>query len=363
MVVLPQDRSLFPISLRRLGIAIVYCLFSVYFFASYAVPPLRNFEVSFASSLASGIVQRINNTENGELDVVRHHPLNIVVNPLKGSFAVSSFQHIARNWNRSTTYEDILQLTTPLESPHSTQTQSKRRKVLIIHCLPKMASTTLRRACWENLRATCGVVSLKRDPMGYSNMNDLSQLISKCNKTHHFCVMGGHVNSENFPNMRENNVSSSPAHFEFIHLFPFRNFDDWSRSALKQIFVGHSDAGCETTNDRLDSCASFLELDYSKYSKPAVAGMIRGQGNFNLNMLHHDNETHIGSIHHYFLYNSSQLLPTLVQMSNHFHLPMLPYIDMKYKQKREEGICSDLILQKFHDCFDEKLANELMSII
>mmetsp|Transcript_1407 Transcript_1407/g.3120 ORF Transcript_1407/g.3120 Transcript_1407/m.3120 type:complete len:360 (-) Transcript_1407:49-1128(-) len=357
MAVLQQDRSIFPHSLRKLGIVTAYCLLSVYFFANFASLPLRSFEVQFASPVAAGTVRRINNTENGELDVFEH-PLKVVVNPLKGKFAVSTFQQITRNWNRSSTYEDILQLTTPLESFHSTQTHFKRRKILIMHCLPKMASTTLRRACWENLRSTCGVVSPKRDPMGYFSMKDLSRLISKCDRTHHFCVMGGHVNSENFPNMRQNNVSSSLTNVEFVHLFPFRNFDNWSRSALKQIFVGHSDAGCRTTYNRLDSCSSFLELDYSKYSKPAISGMIRSQGNVKLNVSKRENATQIDPIHHFLLYNSSQLLPTLIQLSFLFKLPMLPYIEMKYKHRREEGTCADLILRKFHDCFDDKLANE-----
>ncbi|KAL3806351.1 hypothetical protein ACHAXA_007692 [Cyclostephanos tholiformis] len=205
-----------------------------------------------------------------------------------------------------------------------------------------MASTTLRRACWENLWRTCNVVSPKRDPMGYSDAKDLVALIEKCEDTTHFCVKGWHYHAQNFPP----NVTTSQSHpIAFIHMFPFRKFDDWAASAIKQIFAAHSETGCNNIAKRLETCEGWLELDFVKYSKRNLARMLKIK----------NSRRRQSYEHHFFLYDFSLVQPTLDRLSRSYQVPMLQFLDMQYKRMRQNGTCTSQTIEKFHECFDDEL--------
>ena len=171
----------------------------------------------------------------------------VVEDPVAGSLAVSDWSHLSNAWGRNSSYADLFRST---KRTHVLPRQLHTERIaFVLHTHPKMASTTLRRACWENLRSTCNVASPKRDPKGYSDAADLASLVDECGSTHHFCVMGWHFDRNNFPNMTS---SSTAKLITFIHLFPFRRFDEWAASAMKQVFVGHSNAGCKDASSRLE---------------------------------------------------------------------------------------------------------------
>ena len=238
-------------------------------------------------------------------------------------FATTNWDHISKIWTSNSTYSDIWTSTQTVDALPSSLTQqsSKGRTLFILHNHPKMASTTLRRSCWENLRRTCDVVSRKRDQVGYSNANDLSSLIKKCKNTHHLCVMGWHYNAENFPDVTTSNQTLP---IRFIHLFPFRNFYDWSASAMKQVFVGHSKAGCNELDKRLETCdGGWLELDMNKYSKHTLKQMFFLKQQKSVDT------------HHFILYDYSQVQQTLSQLSKLCQVPMMPNLDMQYKSIRQ----------------------------
>lgn len=270
---------------------------------------------------------------------VSSYQLHVLKDVAGGEFAVSDWPQISRAWDSKSSFQDLLTVGTlasiKMQSPSN-------RIIFILHNHPKMASTTLRRACWENLRRTCNVVSPRRDPIGYSDANDLTALIEKCEDTAHFCVKGWHYHSQNFPS---NMTIYQSRPIAFIHLFPFRKFDEWAASATKQIFVGHSEAGCNEAAKRLEKCDGWLELDFAKYSKRNIARMIeikiqRGR------QLHE---------HHFFLYNFSHVQPTLARLSRLYQVPMMEYLDMQYKQIRRNGTCPIHTLERFHECFDDQL--------
>lgn len=273
------------------------------------------------------------------------YPIYIADDVVPGKFAVIDWDKLSSKWDSNSSYTDLLEDTTQvvdIRSSTKLQSNTPERIIFILHNHPKMASTTLRRACWENLRSTCEVVSPKRDPMGYSNSKHLASLIDKCDNTHHFCVMGWHFNPSNFPNVTT--ASSQP--INFIHLFPFRNFGDWAESAMKQVFVGHSEAGCDAAAKRLERCDGWLELDFAKYSKQALAqmlGIVKPLG---------QEQSHA---HHLLLYDYSQVQSTLAQLSRLYNVPMLSHLDLRHKETRQDGTCSGTTLKKFHDCFDEQL--------
>jgi len=260
-----------------------------------------------------------------------------------GPFVVYDWKDLTKKWGSKSSFSDLLigAMKTIDKLPSFELQLHSERIIFILHNHPKMASTTLRRACWENLKSSCGVMSPQRNPMGYSNTKDLAALISKCENTHHFCVMGWHFHPDNFPNA----TPSSSKPITFIHLFPFRNFDDWTTSAMKQIFVGHSEAGCNKVAKRLEKCDGWLELDYEKYSKHAMSKMLgiikqRAQQS---------------ATHHFLLYDYSQLNRTLAKLGHLYQVPMLRYLDMRYKQFRRDGSCPNKTLSRFHECFDERL--------
>ena len=241
-------------------------------------------------------------------------------------FATTNWDHISKTWTSNSTYSDIWTSTQTVDALPSSLTQqsSKGRTLFILHNHPKMASTTLRRSCWENLRSTCDVVSRKRDQVGYSNANDLSSLIKKCKNTHHLCVMGWHYNAENFPDVTTSNLTLP---MRYIHLFPFRNFYDWSASAMKQVFVGHSKAGCNELDKRLETCdGGWLELDMNKYSKHTLKQML------GLGFLKQQKSV---DTHHFILYDYSQVQQTLSRLSKIYQVPMMPNLDMQYKSIRQ----------------------------
>jgi hypothetical protein len=185
-------------------------------------------------------------------------------------------------------------------------------------------------------------VSPRRDPTGYSNAKDLAALLEKCEDTNHYCVEGWRYHKQNFPT---NITSYQSLPIAFIHLFPFRNFDDWAASAIKQIFAAHSEAGCNNVAIRLETCVGWLELDFAKYSKRNIARMLEIK----------DSRGGQSHVHHFFLYDFSLVRPTLDRLSLSYQVPTLQYLDMQYKQIRQSGTCPSQTIEKFHECFDDQL--------
>ncbi|KAL7537559.1 hypothetical protein ACHAWF_005807 [Thalassiosira exigua] len=269
----------------------------------------------------------------------------LVEDPVAGKFTLIDWNRLSKIWSSKTSYADLIKSSKSAEILPSNKTRSNAGRIIfILHNHPKMASTTLRRACWENLRTTCGVVSPRRDPLGYSNADDLASLMEKCENTHHFCVMGWHFHQHNFPNVTSSNQQRE---ITFIHLFPFRNFDDWAMSAMKQIYVGHEGAGCKEVAQRLERCHGWLELDFAKYSKLPLANMLGIM----------ERRESRSPVHNFLLYDFSQVDIVLMRLCQLYDVPMPPYLDMQYKNTRQDGSCPYEILSKFHYCFDGELTN------
>ena len=63
------------------------------------------------------------------------------------------------NWGRNTTFSDLLEMSTPLHNDGKTGSgEGAMQKKLILHCIPKAASTTLRRACYKNQKESCEAI-------------------------------------------------------------------------------------------------------------------------------------------------------------------------------------------------------------
>ncbi|KAL7532170.1 hypothetical protein ACHAXR_004475 [Thalassiosira sp. AJA248-18] len=258
-----------------------------------------------------------------------------------------SWGTLSKQWNRTTQYTDLWELATPiLTLPSSKITsdlpsqQQQRRPAIMIHCGPKTGSTTLRKACKINYQKTCGIprnASSQSYPVGYMDETKLYPLIRQCANTSHFCAKEVIMPYE-VPTFDD---------VTFIHMFPFRNYDEWAASALKQAYDRGGEKGCNKTKMLLDECQpSRMEIDFRKYGKTELSKFKEGV----VRRMNDMEERHI-----FVLYHHRELDHVLEKLSDLYEIPLLPGSDGKGKEVRPKGTCDGKMLQMFHDCFSSEL--------
>lgn len=264
------------------------------------------------------------------------------------------------NWGRDTTFDDLLQMSTLLDSSHADKRKSASVEVampkkLILHCLPKAASTTIRRACYKHMKDHCEAIDfpVQQDPFGYRNVEDFFTAVKVCKNIDHFCVQGGDagmsvINYEGKEgDIDEEEEITEREPFHFVHMVPFRNFDDWVESAIKQLFT--IDGNCDRIDRLLDDCLGYRELYMELYPK-SVLSLLTG-------MAFYANGKGISGKdkHHILLYNYKDTESIIAQVSDLFGMDPLPRMDRRHKEQRGEGTCPATISEKFHLCHDKTL--------
>ena len=254
--------------------------------------------------------------------------------------ARTTWESLAEQWNRTTQYTDLFESATLTSLPPS---PAKQRPVVMIHCSPKTGSSTLRVACKDNLETTCGVErqkgSLKHFPVGYKDEKKLFQTIRNCTNTSHFCFT-------------EITMPKDVEPFDdvfFVHMFPFRNYDEWVDSALKQQYDRGHETGCNKTKKLLERCEQdvmVVELDFRKYAKAELSKFKKRA----VQRILDQKEEHI-----FLLYHFRELDGIISKLSSFYGIPLLPGSNGARKVNRPEGTCDVKILQMFHDCFSEGL--------
>ncbi|KAL3772442.1 hypothetical protein ACHAW5_008732 [Stephanodiscus triporus] len=258
--------------------------------------------------------------------------------------AVTSWGELAGKWDRTTRYEDLLEMakTIPSLPPASStsrrkKTSARRRTVVMIHCGPKTGSTTLRAACRANLRETCGAERSKGRkwfaPPGYTDESVLYPLIRRCVNTTHFCVKDVDMPID-VPAFRDDVAL-------FVHMFPFRDYDGWTTSAMKQQYDRGGTKACERTREFLEECKhNNMEIDFRKYGKARLSvfkdEVVRRMNRFR-------DERHV-----FLLYHHLELSDVLGRLSVEYDVPSLPRSDARKKGKRPEGTCDPALLEMFH---------------
>lgn len=182
-------------------------------------------------------------------------------NPHSNQVSPTSWKTLFSEWDRETQYADLWKHATKsttdsqLIYPHISK---EKRIAVIFHTSPKTGSSTLRKACMENLNTTCGIPLKEgkdKQPQGYRSPSVLSMTIQNCTSTQHFCV-------------KEQSVAMlSPLRptIEFMHMFPFRHYNEWVVSALNQISFRDGEKGCIATEKLLKKCQPHkYELDFGK---------------------------------------------------------------------------------------------------
>jgi len=223
-----------------------------------------------------------------------------------------------------------------------------QRVIIIIHCAPKMGSLTLRHACRKNLIDSCGsqqswlleaAEKAKVDPIGYWNVTKFGELIHGCNDTHHFCLRKGTFTDE--VERFKNTV--------FLHLYPFRNYDEWTISALKEPFRKIRQRGCNSLSALMDKCKDkHGELSFWKYPKVRMSEELQPLVSHRINEMR--------ELHRILLYPYGEIDGLLTVLSKAYQLPLLPGSNgTSHAKLRQNGTCDQSILDTYHKCFTSKL--------
>jgi hypothetical protein len=268
------------------------------------------------------------------------------------------WKQLVHNWTPTTTFSDLTHLSTPLHQDGPSSTRGSLPKKLVIHCLPKTASTTLRNACKRLIINNCPTFEKEQksmaDPIGYRDPTRFYDIVNTCKEIDQFCVQGGdlEMNVIGYSGDKESEVQTEnmqPTHF--VHLVPFRNFNQWAESALKQIYV--IDGKCDRINTMLEEgCLGYRELYMELYTKSVLAGLI----GMSLNMDTSDNNAWRKNQHHIVLYNYEDTNTIVTEMSNFLGIEPMQRTKQDLKGVRSEGTCPAATLQKFHECHDETLS-------
>ena len=282
--------------------------------------------------------QRISFVKDREPNSRKHNTtLDIhIMQPTANISSILSWRDLTSLWDRNATFDIISRISRPILLP---SIPLNNRVVIIMHLSPKMGSMSLRKACTVNMNVTCGRKSRNRlEPDGFYNGTELASIIQQCNSTYHYCL-----GREIFHQMTKRFKDTT-----FFHLYPFRNYDSWSSSALKQAFDREGVRGCEKVDKLFRSCSdNHPELAFYKYSKV---------------MLSKDRPLIIHRVnimkeaHHVVIYPYHEISNLLSILNKHYPgVPLLPGSDNMLHRERPVGTCDESLLDMFHECFSHKL--------
>lgn len=260
-----------------------------------------------------------------------------LLHPSANRSSVLPWSALAAAWDRRATFDDLAALAQRSALP---SVPPGHRVVLVLHCAPKMGSSTLRAACRENYRHSCGLEPLfPTDPNGYAQVDELARLVRRCTTTHHFCLRLGMFT----------NRTAGMEKISFFHLYPFRTYDAWAVSALKQPFDNDGEQGCTFLRRMMATCTdNHGELAFFKYPKARMseAGPIVAR-----------RMTELGEAHHTVAYPFREVDAVLAALGARYGIPRLRGSDGRMKTvHRTNGTCDSSILDRFHECFSDRLA-------
>ena len=290
------------------------------------------------------------------------------------TIAASTWGEISANWNRTTQYSNLLSLATAVPSlpnqysNHNTE-KKRRRQIVLIHVGPKLGSTTLRQACRANIKRRCPQINITTQlPPGFNGGDELVSVLNGCLNTHYFCV-NQRVGLDSLLLPSENNTTTSEGsdkvttatktnqNIEYIHLFPFRNYNEWVKSAIKQLYDRrHGDPKeCNQVKRRWENgrCRHLkIEIDIRKYPRIDVD---RYQDAIVKRMLEEGKRGYDMEQHTLLLYLHRDLYRTMKEVSRRYQIPMLPGTNLITKGKRLNGTCDPSLEKLYHECFSDSL--------
>jgi len=287
------------------------------------------------------------------------------------NIAASTWGDIAPHWNRTAQFSNLLSLAATVSSLpnqyNNNVNSKKRRQIILIHCGPKLGSTTLRAACNKNLYRTCPQINFtaytngrerrSRAPAGYFGGDRLISVMNECVDTYYFCV-NQITAMDLLPSTTadESDIATTAGmtqKVEYIHLFPFRNYNDWVRSAIKQSYDRGGEQDCLRVMKLWDDgkCQHYrMEIDIRQYSRVDLDrfqdGVVR-----RMNQLGERGKEE----HTFLLYLHRDLQRVMELVSTTYQMPMFPGTGEKLKGTRPEGTCNESLVEQYHECFSDEL--------
>jgi hypothetical protein len=255
---------------------------------------------------------------------------------------------LAKQWNRNTQYSDIIQSNDTIDA--TIPFPPNKRVLIFHHLMPKTASSTLRQSCQDTQLETCGIEPKggNKRPDGYISVKRLMQVMNDCPKTRHYCVK-----SDTQPLIK--NYTEFHHTNSFLHLFPFRNYEEWVHSALKQVYFRDGEKGCQEEDALLDQCLPHqYELDFDRYGKRSLSYFLGSLRHLRMKKMLGFEDHHV-----VLMYDYRYLHETLKSLNAEYDIPLLPGTDAKKNSERPEGTCKDegMMIRKFHDCFSDALGD------
>mmetsp|Transcript_19983 Transcript_19983/g.40041 ORF Transcript_19983/g.40041 Transcript_19983/m.40041 type:complete len:204 (+) Transcript_19983:607-1218(+) len=185
--------------------------------------------------------------------------------------------------------------------------------------------------------------------------------MNKCVDTNYFCVkqmtmLPPTTTTTTTTTDESNNIATTAAmtqNVEYIHLFPFRNYNDWVRSAIKQQYDRGGEIRCRRVMELWDGgkCQHDRnEIDIRKYSRVDLDrfqdGVVR-----RMNQLGERGKEE----HTFLLYLHRDLQRVMELVSTTYQMPMFPGTGEKLKGTRPEGTCNESLVEQYHECFSDEL--------
>lgn len=286
-----------------------------------------------APEIGPAVVSRtVPSTRNATHVTVATLPIHMI-DPSANHSWVLPWSALASAWDRHTTFEDLTSASR--HSPLPT-VPPDHRVAILMHLSPKMASTTLRTACRANYLHSCGMAP-KKPLSGYTDVGKLADMVRQCNTTHHFCTHDMFTTA-----------TAAMEKIAFFHVYPFRNYEAWTVSALKQPYDVGGERRCGGLRRMMETCTDrHGELAFFKYPKTRMSE-VQPQV---VRRIHQLQETH-----HTIVYPFRKIDGLLSVMSARYRIPLLPGSDGEEKKERpKNGTCDQAILDKFHECFSDRL--------
>jgi hypothetical protein len=221
-----------------------------------------------------------------------------------------------------------------------------------------------------------GKESRSRAPPGYFGGDRLVSAMKECVDTYYFCVNQITVldmlptftmattTSANEVTMIKQQQQQQTNNIQYIHIFPFRNYNDWALSAIKQQYDRGGVKGCNAAKHKWEDgkCEHYqMEIDIRKYGRVDLDRFLNGDfGGMNSNVNDDKSEERGGGggggeEHIFLLYLHRDLHQVMKVLSATYHIPMLPGTRSEKKGKRPEGTCNESLVELYHECFSNGL--------
>jgi FkbM family methyltransferase len=245
------------------------------------------------------------------------------------SLKLVNIRKLLSSWKSNTLYHDLLPLASgksiPANQAISGKSSNNGRTVILSHAVPKTAGTTVRAATFRHINRTCPSAGKAASQEGaFGHINIMKELIQNCTSTQNY-ALAGHLT---LPPINDKDLT-------IIHTVAFRNYVQWSKSAMNQIVKKGGMSECEKLQNLLTNCKAYRELDFSQYSKTQLERI------YDKSLSHSD-------ILIMYDYKDTNVFQSTIRSQ----LSLQPLVLKSHNIAKSDETCPLNVLELFHKCHD-----------